>query len=75
MKFVDLPVVDKNGNSTTIPINPNHVVMLIDVPIPSNITEADGTPIVKPGTGVQLGDSILPSPLTKKEVRELLENV
>lgn len=77
MKFIELPIIDKHGNDNKKSfINPELVVMLISLPIPTGMLGPDGeTPIVKPGTGVCLinGD-VLPCAMTKEDTRKLLED-
>jgi len=77
MKFVSIPVFEEKGSVKEISVNPDLVLMLIGVPIPTGIFESDGTtPIVKEGTGIVLSNgNVLPCQLDEKEIQKLLEGV
>ena len=76
MKFVKLPIVDKDGESSDMLINPDHVSMLIKVPIPTGLMSSDGkTPMIKTGTGIcLLNGNALPCKMSEEEVQDILES-
>ena len=75
MKFVSIPVLEKDGNTKDLKVNPIHVVMLVELPIPSGLTGPGGEPIVKPGTGLLLSNgNVLPTKLTEDNIQDMLES-
>ena len=75
MKFINISVINKTGDSEDMPVNPEHVSMLMKAQIPSGLTSSDGkTPMLKEGTAISLSNgAVLLCSLDREKVQELLE--
>lgn len=74
MKFVEIEVViDPEGKTDTILVNPERVCRITPIVIPTGIEASPGVPINKPGVGIDFGSGLIPAVGTMGEVQYLLE--
>ena len=75
MKFIMIPIIDKDGKENIRPINPDNVIWLEPTLMPTGLASTEGgRPIMKSGTGIIfIGGVGRACSLSEKEVIELLE--
>ena len=73
MNLVALDIISgKNGEVTEFWINPEHVVMLLEMNVPGKFKDAQGNPIMENKTGIDMGNKILLTNLNINELKEKL---
>lgn len=73
MKFINFNLVEGDGKTSEIPINPYAVLTVLPITIQGKLSGPDGQPVGRPAAGLCAGMKIIPVDCTVAEAIDRIE--